>query len=155
MRGRPPKPSALKLVAGNPGGRAVNGAEPEPMLLNDLEPPAHLAPRSAEVWRQVAPMLRRMQVLTEADVIALEMLCDSVADYRYARLQLGDDFVAISGKGSEMLSQWLVAKQLSSKRAEAFMSKFAMDPSSRSKLMIEPQGDLFGDKGGTGRFFNK
>ena len=35
------------------------------------------------------------------------------------------------------------------------MSKFAMDPSSRSKLMIEPQGDLFGDKGGTGRFFNK
>ncbi len=100
-------------------------------------------------------MLRRMQVLTEADVIALEMLCDSVADYRYARLQLGDDFVAISGKGSEMLSQWLVAKQLSSKRAEAFMSKFAMDPSSRSKLMIEPQGDLFGDKGGTGRFFNK
>ena len=52
-------------------------------------------------------------------------------------------------------SQWLVAKQMSSKRAEAFMSKFAMDPSSRSKLMIEPQGDLFGDKGGTGRFFNK
>lgn len=155
MSGRPRTPTALKLVNGTPGKRAVNGAEPEPMLLADLEPPAHLSARSAAVWREVAPMLRhQLQVLTVADVIALEMLCDSVADYRHARQVRGDEFVVTSAKGSEMISQWLVAQQMSSKRAEAFMAKFGMDPVSRSRLMIEPQGDLFGQAGtGTSRFF--
>lgn len=101
-------------------------------------------------------MLVNMKVLTVADRIALEMLCDSVADYRHARAQCGDDFVTYSAKGSEMVSQWLVAKQMSSKRAEAFMGKFGMDPVSRSKIMIDPQGDLFGvgkPQSGPSRFF--
>jgi len=37
------------------------------------------------------------------------------------------------------------------------MSRFGMDPVSRSKVMIDPQGDLFGAKAppaaGPGRFF--
>ena len=153
VMGRPPKPSALKLVAGNPGGRALNGGEPEPQLLQDLTPPAHLEPRSAAVWNQLAPMLRRVQLLTEADVISLEMLCDAVADYRHAREQRGDDFVGISAKGSEMISQWMVALQMSSKRAESFMSRFGMDPVSRSRVMINQQPDLFADAQGAARFF--
>ena len=154
--GRPPKPSALKLVAGNPGKRAVNGGEPEPMLLTDLTPPAHLSERSAEVWRQLAPMLRRLQVLTEADVISLEMLCDAVADYRFAREKRADNFVVTSSKGSQMVSQWLVAQQMSSKRAEGFMGKFGMDPVSRSRVMVQPQGDLFAAaQTGAARFFGK
>jgi P27 family predicted phage terminase small subunit len=153
--GRPKAPTALKLVKGTDRKGRSNGNEPEPMLLNDLKPPKHLAPRSAVVWTSLAPMLRRLQVLTEADVISLEMLCDAVADYRHAREQCGDDFVAISSKGSQMVSQWLVAKQMSSKRAESFMSRFGMDPVSRSKVMVEPQGDLFGAAAsGTGRFFS-
>ena len=153
--GRPRKPSALKLVAGNPGKRVVNGGEPEPMLLTDLTPPPHLSERSADVWKQLAPMLRRLQVLTEADVISLEMLCDAVADYRFAREKRGDSFVVTSSKGSQMVSQWLVAQQMSSKRAEGFMGKFGMDPVSRSKVMVEPQGDLFTPAAGPGRFFGK
>lgn len=154
---RIPKPTALKALEGNPGKRALPQNEPEPDLLSDLAPPAHLAERSAAVWRVVAPMLRKMGVLTVADAIALEMLCDAVADYRHAREQLGDDFVKRSGKGSDMLNQWLVAKQLSSKRAEAFMGKFGMDPVSRSRVLIDPQGDLFGKTqapaDGPGKYF--
>lgn len=153
---RPRKPSALKLVQGTARADRTNGQEPEPMLLNDLAPPAHLDERSAAVWRDVAPMLRELQLLTVADRIALEMLCDAVADYRFARATRGDEFVATSGKGSQMLSQWLVAQLASGNRAEAIMSRFGMDPVSRSKLMINPQGDLFdAPTTGTGRFFTK
>lgn len=155
MAGRPRKPTALKLVAGTERADRRNGAEPEPELLNDLAPPSHLSDRSAAVWRDVAPMLRRLQVLTVADVIALEMLCDAVADYRLARSELGDDFVSMSAKGSEMISQWLVAKQMSSKRAEAFMGKFGMDPASRSRVMVSPQRGLFEQPDGPGRFFGQ
>lgn len=156
MVGRPRKPSALKVVGGTDRADRRNGAEPEPMLLSDLTPPAHMASRSAAVWNELAPMLRRLQVLTEADVIALEMLCDAVADYRLARAELGDEFVTTSAKGSEMISQWLVAKQMSSKRAEAFLGKFGMDPVARSRVMINPQGGLFdgpGNPASPARFF--
>ena len=126
------------------------------MLLNDLAPPARLSPASAAVWREVAPLLRRVQVLTELDVIALEMLCDAVADYRHARTVRGDDFVVKSGKGSEMISQWMVAAQMASKRAEGFMGKFGMDPASRTRLMVQPQGELFDtSNAGADRFFQR
>jgi P27 family predicted phage terminase small subunit len=155
VAGRPRKPTALKLIAGNPGGRALNGFEPEPPLLNDLDPAEHLSPRSAAVWREIAPMLRQLGVLTVADRIPLEMLCDQVADYRLSRQMHGDELVVASSKGTEMLSQWLVAAQMCAKRAHALMACFGMDPVARAKVMTNPQGDLFG--GGAGdpasRFF--
>ena len=152
---RPRKPTALKLVTGTNRADRSNPGEPEPRLLDDLAPPAHLMERSAAVWRQVAPMLRRIQVLTEADVLSLELLCDAVADYRLAREQCGDQFVVESGRGSEMLSQWLVAKLSASKRAEALMSRFGMDPVSRSRVMVVQQLGLdFGDTASSpARFF--
>ena len=155
MSGRPRKPTGLKLVEGNAGKRGVNAGEPEPMLLNDLAPSKRMEPRSKAVWLEIAPMLRSMQVLTIADVMALEMLCDSIADYRYSRQQRGDDFVVTSAKGSEMISQWLVAQQMSARRADTMMSSFGMTPAARSKLMINPQGDLFAPAADTGpaRFF--
>lgn len=153
---RPRKPSALKLVQGTARADRTNGQEPEPMLLNDLTPPEHLGERSAAVWRDVAPMLRELQLLTVADRIALEMLCDAVADYRVAREARADEFVATSHKGSQMLSQWLVAQLACGKRAETLMGRFGMDPVSRSRVMINPQGDLFtAPTTGTGRFFTK
>lgn len=143
--GRPRTPTSLKVVGGTDRADRRNGNEPEPDLLDHLEPPEHLEPRSAEVWRELAPMLRRVGLLTVLDVLALEMLCDSVADYRLSRQQRGDKLVAYSGKsGSQMLSQYLVAGLASSKRAESLMVKFGMDPSSRSRIMINPQSDLFG-----------
>ena len=100
-------------------------------------------------------MLRRIQVLTEADTVAFEMLCDAVADYRLARTTRGDDMVTYSHKGSQMLDQWLVAQQACGKRAETLMGRFGMDPVSRSRVMISPQADLFDSQAssGTGRFF--
>jgi len=152
---RPRKPTALKLVTGTARADRANGGEPEPQLLDDLTPPAHLSERSAAVWSELAPMLRRIQVLTEADVVAFEMLCDSVADYRFARLTRGDKMVTYSHKGSQMLDQWLVAQQAWGKRAEVLMGRFGMDPVSRSKVMIDPQGGLFDDpkQAGSSRFF--
>ena len=156
--GRPSKPTALKAIEGNRGKRGANEKEPEFDLLSDLEPPAHLGERSAAVWRELAWMLRKAHVLTVADKVAFELLCDAVADYRFVRAKRGDDFVTHSPKtGAEMLDQLLVAQQMLSKRAEGFMAKFGMDPASRSKVMVDPQLDLFGkpagNSPGTSRFF--
>lgn len=157
---RPPKPSNLKLVAGTARAGRMNGAEPEPDLVEDLAAPAHLEARSRAVWDELAPMLRELKVLTVADLVALEILCDALADYRYARKQRGDRFVGTSPKtGAQMLDQWLVASGMAAKRAEDFMSKFGMDPVSRARVMVSGQRDLFGGgdgdtpAAGPGRFF--
>ena len=159
MAGRPAKPSALKAIEGNRGKRSGNANEPEPDLLNDLEPPAHLPEASAAVWRELAFMLRKLQVLTVADRVAFEMLCDAVADYRAARAERRGRFITTSPKsGADMLDQYLVAQGMAGKRAEGLMAKFGMDPVSRSRVMVDPQGDLFGNAAadkpsGAARFF--
>lgn len=140
---RPRLPAAVKAMAGTDRADRRTG-EVKPPVQFDLTPPAHLEPRSAAVWNEIAPMLRRIGLLTVADLVALEMMCDSVADYRFARSKRGDEMVVRSGKGSEMLSQWMVAQLAASKRAESLMAQFGMDPQSRSKVMANPQGDLFG-----------
>jgi P27 family predicted phage terminase small subunit len=150
---RPRKPSALKLIAGTNRADRRNGSEPEPLLLNQLDPPAHLSERAAAVWRELAPMLRRNQVLTEMDTLALELLCDSVADYRQARAERGDNFITHSAKGSQMLDQLLVAQQACAKRCEVLMGRFGMDPASRSRVMVNPQADLFAQANAKDRFF--
>lgn len=152
---RPRKPTALKLVAGTTRADRANGNEPEPSVLREVAPPAHLGERSAAVWCELSPVLCRNQVLTEMDLVAFEVLCDAVADYRLARDQRGDSLVTHSAKGSQMLDQLLVAQQACAKLAGNYMGRFGMDPVSRSRVFINPQGDLFGgaaDKG-TGRFF--
>ena len=53
MRGRKPKPTALKLIAGNPGKRALNAHEPQPRT--DLAAAAGLA-----VNRGVAVIRRKL-----------------------------------------------------------------------------------------------
>lgn len=40
--GRPPKPTRLKILAGNPGKRELNPDEPDPVLLEDLTAPEWL-----------------------------------------------------------------------------------------------------------------
>lgn len=152
--GRPSKPTALKLIEGNRGKRAINGKEPEPDLLQDLEPPPHLAAPVAEVWRQLAPQLRKAQILTALDVPALEITCEAVAQFRLAMAKTEDGKVLTKNPetGSVALSPWEIAKSMAAKRALAMLREFGATPSARSKMMVEPQTDLFAANG-TGRFF--
>ena len=156
--GRPRKPSALKAIEGNKGKRAGNANEPEFDLVSDLEPPWHLDDGAQEVWREVAFMLRKAKVFTVADKVTLELLCNTVADVRRIRAERNGEFVIKHHKtGTESLSQQLIAEQMLTKRALDLLAKFGMDPSSRSKVMVDPQLGLFGDDpaSGTSRFFNK
>ena len=142
---RPFKPTALKVVGGTDRKDRRNEHEPEPEYLFNLAAPTHLSERSAAVWDELAPMLAKMKVLTVADTVALELLCDVVADYRFARQHRGDKFVGTSPKtGSQCLSQWLIAEQMCRKGAEGLMAKFGMDPRARSQIFVDPQADLFG-----------
>src|SRR6185312_2686519 len=59
MRGRKPKPSALKLLAGNPGKRALNKREPRPRR-EIPSPPAHLSDGARTAWGALSTRLDRL-----------------------------------------------------------------------------------------------
>lgn len=152
MAGRPPKPTALKLVQGNPGKRALNKQEPDPTYLQDLTPPAWMPDGAKAVWAEMAPAASRAKLLTEVDVDAFAMGCVAVADYRRAVLKTGEADVKTKlqadeeGKIVEVgehLNPWAMVKSMSFKQAMAVFDKFGMTPQARTRIAVQPQGGLF------------
>lgn len=145
MPGRPPKPSAQKRLAGNPGKRQLPTNEPEPTLLENLDPPAHLPEQAAVVWKEYAPELRRNLLLTTLDRLAFEQLCIAAAQHRIATANVGDDKMIMRNAetGSLSPSPWIIIQSMAFKRAKALMDSFGMTPAARSRVLINPQDDLF------------
>ena len=153
MAGRPPKPTALKVIEGNRGKRATNKQEPDPTYLTDLEPPAWLAQPAQEVWKEVAPKLAAAKLLTEVDVQMLAMGCVAIAQHRYAVKRTGDDLVKakheVDEEGElfsvgEHINPWMLVQSMTFKQAMAVFQQFGMSPAARTRIAIQPQGDLFG-----------
>lgn len=143
--GRPKKPTHLKLVEGNKGKRAINKSEPDPDYLNDLRPPSYLPEFAVSVWNDLAPKLRKAKLLTELDVESVVQLCISIAQYRHATQKLNLDFIRYGEKG-QSLNQLMVAQSMAFKQANAIMQQFGMTPAARSRVVVNSQGDLFGNE---------
>jgi P27 family predicted phage terminase small subunit len=86
-RGPAPKPTALKLLAGNAGHRPLNDDEPEGKPWSKERPPEWLpvGSRARKFWYQLVPLLNDMRVLRSGDQVALAMLCDVLDEYVMAR----------------------------------------------------------------------
>lgn len=146
----PRKPTALKLIEGNKGKRGLNKQEPDPDYLDDLTPPDWLPDGAKTVWNEVVPHLRAARMVTKIDVPVLCKGCVAFAQYRHATTMLGDAYVK-QGMKAEYINQWMVAQAMSFKQAMAVFSQFGMTPAARSRVAINPQGDLFTQNGTTGK----
>lgn len=164
MAGRSPKPTALKLIAGNPGKRALNKQEPDPDYLQDLTAPAWLPPGAKAVWDEMAPLASRAKLLTEVDVQAFAMGCVAVAQYRLAMNRAGNALVKSKVvtdddgnpvEAGEHINPWALVQSMAFKQAMAVFDKFGLTPQARTRIAVQPQGDLFppGAKGAEATYF--
>lgn len=126
MAGRPPKPTALKLLQGNPGKRRLNDAEPKPLL--GAQPPQYVStdPALLAEWNRQAARLFRLGLLTEIDDSALAMIC--VLEVRLLGV------LAIEAESG--LSALPVILDLS-KELRQLWSRFGMTPADRAKVKAE------------------
>jgi phage terminase small subunit len=66
--GRPPQPTHLKLICGNPGHRPIR-PEPQPAISETVpDAPDFLAPYAVDEWYRIGPELHRLGLLTVVDV---------------------------------------------------------------------------------------
>ena len=81
-RGPAPKPTALKLLEGNPGKQKLNKNEPMPKVPDVIpKPPKRLLPEAKKEWKRLAPAMVALGLLTEVDTSAFAELCQNYAYY--------------------------------------------------------------------------
>lgn len=114
--GRPTKPTAQKVVQGNPGKRRLNEGEVKPAPAVSLQPPWWLMPAGRRVWRDLAPLTFELGLLTEADV---ELFGHACAQLAIARVDPHNH------------------KALDA--ANKILARFGFTPSDRAKLSVKPQ----------------
>ena len=124
-RGRKPKPTALKVLEGNPGKRPLNDREPVPPK-GTLKCPAWLLPEAKKEWKRLAPALEAMGVLTMADLTAFEGYCQA-----YARWKEAEEFP--SGY-VQQVPQVSIAQQ-NLKIMQSFCSEFGLTPATRARII--------------------
>jgi P27 family predicted phage terminase small subunit len=84
MPGPPPEHPRLHLLRGNPGKRPTR-SPPEPARAEEWPPPPrHLNAYAKQEWRQIAPELHRLNLLTVLDVGPLAAYCSAAAQLRQA-----------------------------------------------------------------------
>lgn len=79
IRGRPPKPTNLRLLEGNPGHRPVNTMEPKPPAKAPT-PPKFLNDEAKRMFRKLAKQLVAIGTVTQIDGWILADYCDAAVE---------------------------------------------------------------------------
>lgn len=135
MRGRKPKPTALKKLAGNPGKRKLNDAEPDFTEITDVEPPEWLPDLAVEMWQTVMPELLAAKVLTVPDLHNVEAFCAAYAMWRDAEEHLKKYGIVIETEKSTIKNPAVTVINEAKKQMREFGSLLGLDPSSRQRLV--------------------
>lgn len=136
-RGRKPKPTAIKILEGNPGKRPLNAREPVPERKAPTCP-KWLDKEAKKEWKRLAPKLERMGVLTEVDMAAFAGYCQA-----YSRWRENEQFISEHGSLVRTPSgYWMQVPQVSMaqqymKQMEKFAEQFGLTPASRSRLIAD------------------
>jgi phage terminase small subunit len=119
MRGRPRKPTALKLLEGKRGHRALPKGEPQPT--GEARAPDWLSVAARKEWNRLAPMMEEMGCLTAADAEAFGELCA-------ARVRLR---TIIRDEDRFPTELW--------RSIQAMEARFGLTPADRARISVEPK----------------
>ena len=153
MRGRKPKPSALKELEGNPGKRALNTKEPKPSADIPTMPP-HLKGAARNEWIRITKELRALKLISNIDRAALTAYCTAWGDYVRACGKLEKEGeVIVTEKGTMYQNPWVGIKNKAMEKILKISAEFGMTPSSRARVKVEAPTEademaslLFGSK---------
>ena len=151
QRGRKPKPTALKILEGNPGKRPLNQNEPKPER-KAPKCPVWLETEAKREWRRMSKTLEAIGVLTQVDTAAFAGYCQAYARWKEAEEFLtkhGTIFKTPSGYIQQVPQVSIAQTYL--KIMKDFCSEFGLTPSARSRITAgagtsendDPMEDIF------------
>jgi len=149
---RPPVPTALKVLRGNPGKRPLTKNEPKPSL-GAPGCPSWLSIEARAEWRRVVPRLDEIGMLTKVDRAALATYCETWATFVYAQRQVHEHGIVImavekiSDDGQVIYTRAtknpaIIVARDAANQIRQFCTEFGMTPSARTRLSLpEAEGD--------------
>jgi P27 family predicted phage terminase small subunit len=111
-------------------------------------PPDFLTDAAKIVWNEIAPDLRAARLLTKVDAPMLHMACEAIATYRKAVKKCAEREVLDEIGNNQSIGYWEMIKSMSFKQAMGALQQFGMSPAARTRIAIQPQGDLFDSAAG-------
>ena len=136
MRGRKPKPTAIKMLEGNPGRRAPNLDEPQPPGSLPEAPP-HLSAEARAEWDRLAVSLNRIGLLTQVDRATLAAYCQCYGRWVEAEQKLSETPPILRmPSGYIQQSPWMTISNKQLELMARFMAELGLTPASRSRLAV-------------------
>lgn len=137
MSGRPPKPTALKQLAGNPGHRPLNNTEPQ-FERTLPKCPTFIKGEARREWKRVVIELFDAGLLTSIDRAALAAYCQAWARWVEAEKRITENgYTFKTESGYQQQTPWVGIANSALDLMRKFMSEFGMTPSSRSRVKVE------------------
>jgi P27 family predicted phage terminase small subunit len=115
----------------------MNADEPAPELPDDLTPPDWLTAEAKREWEDKAPMLQRLGLLTEADLDAFCLYCQTFARWKDAEQKLLESGLVVpsnSCNGFPIISPYLQISNKAQAQAMKMLVEFGLTPSARSRV---------------------
>ena len=131
-----PTPTHLKLLAGNPGKRTLNPHEPRPPQVFKLPPcPSRLIGEARRAWKKHGRLLIRIGVLTEADLSALELLCEAYGRWCELVDKVRETGPIIMDGKKIKLNPLTLLQDRAFRDYRLMCAEFGITPSSRSRVV--------------------
>ena len=141
-RGPKPKPTALRVLEGNPGRRPINHEEPRPT--GDPVCPEHLCADAKAVWKQTMDSLPP-GMISAADAPLLAAFCEAASLHKRAVEVIGRERSLIL-RGRPMPHVMIA---LEAARTQApWATRLGLSPADRSGLKLGDRGKGSGKWGG-------
>ncbi len=139
MPGPPKKPTALKVIQGNPGKKPLPKGEPKPRPVAP-NVPEYLGDCGLAKWSELVGGLEYMGVMTEVDGDVLGVYC-----HAFERWMDAEDHLRAEGKttfnaaGSPILSPWVTERNQAIADMKKFGQELGIGPAARTRIDVKQQ----------------
>lgn len=141
MRGRKPKPTAVRKLQGNPGKRPLNRHEARP---DKARPrcPGWVHDEGKKLWRRIAGRLHDAGLLTYVDGSMFAILCDSYGRMIESQAKCAEfGSVIQTTNGNLIINPYQsVANRARGEFIKA-AAEFGLSPSARSRIVVDTPKD--------------
>ena len=144
MRGRKPKPTAIKKLTGNPGKRPLNDAEPHPPIPGRTPyVPRFLSDDGKKAWRELVKVLVDVGLYTVIDKFALAMFCQAYGRWMHAEQKVDElgEMLISKKSGQPYTNPWAYRADKHWEQARKMLSEFGLSPAERSRIKAAHQDE--------------
>jgi len=136
--GPPKKPTALKLIAGNPGGKKLPKGEATPPASMPTMP-GHLGAEARAEWQRLAPMLVQLGLLSTLDRTAFAAYCQAWAHHVEAEEMLASSGTTMTtSNGQIIVSPWMRVSRQAVETLARLLGEFGLTPAARTRINTTP-----------------